>query len=192
MRAVPVNDPALPAGCAAQLKWDGYRALAGRWADGHIAVRSRNGRDLAAPFPEIAHAVEQLPADTAVDCELVVWEAGRLAFERLQQRMHRRGAGAARAAADWPAHLVFSVKFSVLKSRRSWPGRWTVVEGLAGRPSNTAACQPLANSAGADSGCGQRSMSASHWLVVRGVTPSSFWAEVSVAIERPGMALIAW
>ncbi|MFD3843809.1 hypothetical protein ACFWWC_47695 [Streptomyces sp. NPDC058642] len=34
MRAVPVNDPALPAGWAAQPNWDGYRALAGRWADG--------------------------------------------------------------------------------------------------------------------------------------------------------------
>ncbi|MEU5893081.1 hypothetical protein ABZ835_40535 [Streptomyces sp. NPDC047461] len=30
MRAAPVNDLALPAGWAAQLKWDGYRALAGR------------------------------------------------------------------------------------------------------------------------------------------------------------------
>ena len=57
---------------------------------------------------------------------------------------------------------------------------------------NMAACQVFAKSAGADSGCGQRPMSASHWLVVRGVTPSSFWAEVSGAIERPGMALIAW
>lgn len=35
-------------------------------------------------------------------------------------------------------------------------------------------------------------MSVSHWPVVRGVTPSSFWAEVSGSIERPGMALIAW
>ncbi|MFD3843017.1 ATP-dependent DNA ligase [Streptomyces sp. NPDC058642] len=105
MRAVPVNDPA-PAGWAAQPKWDGYRALAGRWADGHVAVRSRNGSDLARAFPEIEEAVRRLPDDTAVDCELMVWEAGRLAFERLQQRMHRRGAAAARAAVEFPAHLV--------------------------------------------------------------------------------------
>lgn len=32
-------------------------------------------------------------------------------------------------------------------------------------------------------------MSAGHWLVVRGVTPSSFWAEVFGVIDRPGMAL---
>jgi ATP-dependent DNA ligase len=69
MHAVPVNDPALPAGWAAQLKWDGYRALAGRWADGRVAVRSRNGSDLGAAFPEIEEAVRQLPDDAAVDCE---------------------------------------------------------------------------------------------------------------------------
>lgn len=49
------------------LEKEGYRALAGRWADGRVAVRSRNGTDLSGAFPEIAHAVEQLPVDTAVD-----------------------------------------------------------------------------------------------------------------------------
>ncbi|MCX5336568.1 hypothetical protein [Streptomyces sp. NBC_00140] len=106
MRAVPVNDPTLPAGWAAQPKWDGYRALAGRWADGHVAVQSRHGSDLARAFPEIEEAVRRLPDDTAIDCELIVWEAGRLTFERLQQRMHHRGAAAARAAVEFPAHLV--------------------------------------------------------------------------------------
>jgi ATP-dependent DNA ligase len=73
MRAVPVNDPVLPAGWAAQPKWDGYRALARRWADGR--VRSRNGSDLTQAFPEIKEAVRRLPDDTAIDCELIVWEA---------------------------------------------------------------------------------------------------------------------
>ncbi|MDQ0595982.1 ATP-dependent DNA ligase [Streptomyces canus] len=106
MRAVPVTDPALPAGWTAQLKWDGYRALAGRWAHGRVAVRSRNGSDLARAFPEIEEAVRRLPDDTAVDCELIVWEAGRLAFDRLQQRMHHRGTAAVRAAVEFAAHLV--------------------------------------------------------------------------------------
>ncbi|GHE71750.1 hypothetical protein GCM10018785_45000 [Streptomyces longispororuber] len=35
-----------------------------------------------------------------------MWEADRLAFERLQQRLHRRGAGAARLAEQHPAHFV--------------------------------------------------------------------------------------
>ncbi|MCX5357504.1 hypothetical protein OG864_01870 [Streptomyces sp. NBC_00124] len=106
MRAVPVNDPALPAGWAAQPKWDGYRALAGRWADGRVAVRSRHGSDLARAFPEIEEAVRRLPDDTAVDGELIVWAAGRLAFEHLQQRMHHRGAAAARATVEFPTHMV--------------------------------------------------------------------------------------
>ncbi|MFD3839779.1 hypothetical protein ACFWWC_26510 [Streptomyces sp. NPDC058642] len=71
-----------------------------------VAVQSRHGSDLSRAFPEIEEAVRRLPGDTAVDGELVVWEAGRLAFERLQQRMHQRGAAAARTATEWPAHLV--------------------------------------------------------------------------------------
>ncbi|MFD5134509.1 ATP-dependent DNA ligase [Streptomyces olindensis] len=38
--------------------------------------------------------------------ELVVWEEHRLAFERLQDRLQRRGAGAARAAEEASAHFV--------------------------------------------------------------------------------------
>lgn len=55
-------------------------------------------------FPEIEAGAAQLPDATALDGELVVWDAaGRLAFERLQNRLQRRGAGAAWAAwADEP------------------------------------------------------------------------------------------
>ncbi|MER7901101.1 ATP-dependent DNA ligase [Streptomyces sp. NPDC096046] len=35
-----------------------------------------------------------------------MWERDRLAFERLQQRLARRGAVAAQAAREWPAHFV--------------------------------------------------------------------------------------
>ncbi|MGV9937829.1 ATP-dependent DNA ligase [Streptomyces olivaceoviridis] len=36
----------------------------------------------------------------------MVWESGRLAFERLQRRLARRGTGAVEAARQWPAHYV--------------------------------------------------------------------------------------
>ncbi|MFJ9250477.1 ATP-dependent DNA ligase [Streptomyces sp. NPDC101776] len=67
----------------------------------------------------------QLPDATALDGELVVWDtAGRLAFERLQNRLARRGAGAARAAEEWPAHFV---AFDLLRlsgtDTTSWPYR---------------------------------------------------------------------
>ncbi|MEU4467437.1 hypothetical protein AB0G20_27770 [Streptomyces sp. NPDC024017] len=48
----------------------------------------------------------RISADTGLDGERVVWERDRLAFERLQQRLARRGAGAAEAARQWPAHYV--------------------------------------------------------------------------------------
>lgn len=52
-------------------------------------------------FPEVAAGAVQLPDATALDGELIVWNAaGRLAFERLQNRLARRGAGAARAAEE--------------------------------------------------------------------------------------------
>ncbi|MEV8597833.1 ATP-dependent DNA ligase [Streptomyces sp. NPDC052012] len=54
--------------------------------------------------------------------ELVVWEEGKLAFERLQQRLVRRGAGAARAAAEWPAHfVVFDLLHLGGTDLTSWP-----------------------------------------------------------------------
>ncbi|MFG3207322.1 hypothetical protein [Streptomyces sp. NPDC048192] len=58
-------------------------------------------------FPEIrAAALAQLPADTGLDGELVVWESDRLAFERLQQRLARRRSGAAEAACRWRGERV--------------------------------------------------------------------------------------
>lgn len=91
-----------------------FRALVSVEA-GRVVLRSRNGTDMGPAFPEVAAGAVQLPEATALDGELVVWDAaGRLAFERLQNRLARRGAGAVRAATEWPAHFVFSVKFSVL------------------------------------------------------------------------------
>jgi len=67
---------------------------------------SRTGGDLTGAFPEIVAAAADLPEGTALDGEIVVWENSRLAFERLQQRQHRRAVAAARAAAQWPDHFV--------------------------------------------------------------------------------------
>ncbi|UUA11587.1 MULTISPECIES: ATP-dependent DNA ligase [Streptomyces] len=107
MLAVAVDSPALPAGYAAEPKWDGYRAQLAVHDGGRVLLRSRQGTDMTGSFPEIrAAALAQLPGDTGLDGELVVWEAERLAFERLQQRLARRGKGAREAAGRWPAHYV--------------------------------------------------------------------------------------
>ncbi|MFJ8027641.1 hypothetical protein [Streptomyces sp. NPDC096311] len=55
---------------------------------------------------------------------MVVWDAaGRLAFERLQNRFARRGAGAARAA-EWPAHFVAFDPLRLSETDTTgWPSR---------------------------------------------------------------------
>ncbi|MFF4985525.1 hypothetical protein ACFY3O_36480 [Streptomyces sp. NPDC001046] len=99
MLTVAVDSPALPAGYAAEPKWDGFRAQLAVYKGGRVLLRSRQGTDMTGSFPEIrTAALVQLPPNTALDGELVVWEARKLAFERLQQRLARRGKGAAEAA----------------------------------------------------------------------------------------------
>ncbi|MFD9360019.1 hypothetical protein [Streptomyces sp. NPDC060031] len=106
MLAAPVCDPALLPGRAGKPKWDGFRALVSVDA-GRVVLRSRRGTEMAAAFPEIVAGAAQLPDATALDSELIVRDAaGRLAFERLQDRLARRGTSAARAAGAWPAHFV--------------------------------------------------------------------------------------
>ena len=122
MLAAAVNSPDLPQGWAAEPKWDGFRAQISAEA-GHVVLRSRRGTDLAGMFPEIVAATAQLPDATALDGELVVWESGRLAFERLQGRL-RHGAAAVEASAAWPSHFV---AFDVLRlagtETTAWPYR---------------------------------------------------------------------
>ncbi|WP_238431939.1 ATP-dependent DNA ligase [Streptomyces cavernae] len=119
MLAAPVSDPELPPGWAAEVKWDGWRAMLSVDA-GRVALRSRKGTDLAPAFPEVRSAAAQLPDATAMDGELVVWESGCLAFERLQGRLQRR-AGAARLAEQWPAHFV---AFDLLRVEGTDTTRW--------------------------------------------------------------------
>ncbi|MFD9099016.1 hypothetical protein ACFVZU_36850, partial [Streptomyces collinus] len=77
------------------------------WDANGLTLRSRRGTDLEPSFPELRAGAMQLPDATALGGELVVWDAaGRLAFERLQGRLQRRGAGALRLAEQWPAHFV--------------------------------------------------------------------------------------
>ncbi|MFB8247328.1 ATP-dependent DNA ligase [Streptomyces sp. NPDC055952] len=107
MLTVAVDSPALPAGYAAEPKWDGFRAQLAVYKGGRVLLRSRQGTDMTGSFPEIRTAgLVQLPPDTGLDGELVVWEAGRLAFARLQQRLAHRGTSAGQAARQWPAHYV--------------------------------------------------------------------------------------
>ena len=92
-----------------ELKYDGYRLLGAREGGARQPVLlSRNGHDLTAVFPEIAHAVQTLPYDDFVlDGEVVVHDdAGRPSFPRLQKRGRlTQRYDIARATVELPATL---------------------------------------------------------------------------------------
>src|SRR5213594_2819115 len=90
-----------------ELKLDGYRVRAGR-DRGETRLLTRKGNDIAAAFPELAHALAALPFEGFIlDAELVVPdEAGRPSFQRLQNRAKVSGAlEVRRAAVESPAVL---------------------------------------------------------------------------------------
>jgi bifunctional non-homologous end joining protein LigD len=90
-----------------ELKYDGYRLLAGK-AGSAAALRLRGGGEASSTFPEVARAVASLPAEDALlDGELVVLdEAGRPDFQALQARAQlRRPADVAAASVTRPATL---------------------------------------------------------------------------------------
>lgn len=92
--------PFTAAGWLFELKYDGYRVLAGRSAAGVARLLYRSGRDATALFPELARAVAALPFTSLVlDGEAVALDdAGRPSFGLLQRRAQRRPAAPAGAA----------------------------------------------------------------------------------------------
>ena len=75
-----------------EVKFDGYRCLAGRDGRG-VTLWSRRGNLFTTQFPHIAHACERIPPGTIVDGEIVALDAnGRISFNLLQH--HRSKAQA--------------------------------------------------------------------------------------------------
>jgi bifunctional non-homologous end joining protein LigD len=104
--------PADAAAWAAEIKWDGYRALCLCDDDG-LRLESRRGTDMAPWFPELGGLHRVLGGHQAVlDGEVVAIGAdGRPAFELLQQRMRRRPTATGRRGPDAApvVYLVFDV-----------------------------------------------------------------------------------
>jgi bifunctional non-homologous end joining protein LigD len=129
-------------------KWDGYRAL-GQVAGGGLALRSRNGVDMAGWFPELAGLAGALGGHAAVlDGEVVAFDQGRPSFEALQQRMAGR-AGRRRGAPV--TYLAFDLLWldGRLLTGLPWTGRRRLLEelGLAGGAWQTVAAFPGAGTA---------------------------------------------
>jgi ATP-dependent DNA ligase len=92
-----------PPGWAYEPKWDGFRAVA--WADGP-RLDSRNRKPLLRYFPELRTALEQLPAGTVVDGEVVVVLDGALDFGALSNRIHPADSRVQMLSVETPAELV--------------------------------------------------------------------------------------
>lgn len=103
-----------PAEWAFELKWDGVRALA-TVRDGRVTLRSRNGNDLTAQYPELQELAQRAGVDGVYDGEIVALDdRGRPSFQLLQNRMgltKAREVDAARAAT--PVRLLL---FDVLEA----------------------------------------------------------------------------
>jgi DNA ligase D-like protein (predicted ligase) len=72
-----------------EVKFDGYRCLAGRDGKG-VTLWSRRGNLFTTQFPHIAQACERLPPNTLLDGEIVALDAnGRISFNLLQHHRSR-------------------------------------------------------------------------------------------------------
>ena len=95
-----------------QLKWDGVRILAYKYADGHIRLFNRRLNERTAQYPEIIAALESLPSGTVLDGEVVALGAnGKPDFPRVLRRDLVRSPSKIKIAAAHVsvAYMVFDV-----------------------------------------------------------------------------------
>ena len=96
---------------AYEAKWDGYRVIVGVGEDG-VALRSRNGTDLTAVFPELAEFARLAEPGSVFDGEIVALNSSsRPDFGLLQKRGRLGGTREIeRAASRSPVHcMVFDI-----------------------------------------------------------------------------------
>ena len=72
-----------------EFKWDGVRAITYVGGD-QVRLVSRNDKEMAGSYPELAVLVERIRAPVILDGEIVALRAGRPDFGVLQSRMHVR------------------------------------------------------------------------------------------------------
>jgi len=87
-------------------KWDGFRALVFRDAEG-VYIQSRDTRPLDRYFPELHQALrERLPKECVVDGEIVIVTAQGLDFDTLQLRLHPAVSRVEKLAKKTPSSFV--------------------------------------------------------------------------------------
>jgi bifunctional non-homologous end joining protein LigD len=70
-----------------ELKWDGLRAIV-YVSGGKVRLVSRNDKEMAESYPELAVIAERVSTPVILDGEIVALHGGRPDFGRLQSRMH--------------------------------------------------------------------------------------------------------
>jgi bifunctional non-homologous end joining protein LigD len=105
--------PGSEEGWAAEVKWDGVRAIA-YCRPGRLELQTRNLRTVTEQYPEVRRLARQIGArDAVLDGELVAFdEEGRPSFERLQQRIHQTSESVVRRRMK--SHPVTYVIFDLL------------------------------------------------------------------------------
>lgn len=100
-----------------EVKFDGYRCLAGKDSTG-VTLWSRRANRFTDQFPTIAKACEHLPPDTLLDGEIIALDQnGRISFNMLQH--HRSQAQAILFYAfDVIIHRGRSIRHVALETRR--------------------------------------------------------------------------
>jgi len=86
-----------------EFKWDGVRAIAYVSSD-QVRLVSRNDKEMAPSYPELAVLASRVKAPVILDGEIVALGGGRPDFEVLQSRMHVRHPPT-RLLADAPVQL---------------------------------------------------------------------------------------
>jgi ATP-dependent DNA ligase len=86
-------------------KWDGFRGVLENLGGG-LRLWSRNGRPLLRYFPELEEVGAQLPAESALDGEIIISRKGRLEFDQLQLRLHPAESRIRRLSSEIPADYV--------------------------------------------------------------------------------------
>ena len=106
MLAKSQEDLPLGDGWRYEPKWDGFRAIVTRDADG-VRIDSRGDRPLGRYFPELVELLAgQPPATYVMDGEIVMIANGVMDFETLQLRLHPAASRVNKLAGEIPATLV--------------------------------------------------------------------------------------
>src|ERR671928_1858047 len=86
-------------------KWDGFRGVLEN-LKGELNLWSRNARPLLRYFPELRDLGDLLPADSALDGEIVIDRNGALDFDAMQLRLHPAESRVRKLATEMPARFV--------------------------------------------------------------------------------------